>query len=95
MLAEKLYWEWTDASYAGYLCSEAKRPYGNSNIEKDIAEILKWPIPKNGLSTTQIKLARQLHKDLQYAIPILLQYGRIAGEYACFQNGNWYPCPGN
>lgn len=75
-LLKKMYVEWYDAEY-GAPCIDPKRPYGNSNVEKDIAEILKWKLLKNTegeeyLSKEQYKLAYKLHRDTKTVLQICL-----------------------
>lgn len=58
---------------------DPKRPYGNSDVYRDMAEILGWP---DDLSEDQIRQLDQLHSETQTALEILLQHGMvIPGEY--------------
>lgn len=52
---------------------DGKRPFGNSDIMQDVAEILKWKLPNNDLSDKQYQKAEQLLKELPYALNNLLK----------------------
>lgn len=39
-LAKQLYWEWESDAYSGYPAVNCKRPYGNSDVYDDVAEII-------------------------------------------------------
>lgn len=52
--------------------SISKSPYGNSNIEKDIAEILGWKLPNDSLSDKQAQRAWALHDQTWMALQIIL-----------------------
>lgn len=44
-LAKRMYWDWDDSGYDGAPAVGLKRPYGNSDVGQDIAEILGWDYP--------------------------------------------------
>lgn len=44
-LAQRMYWQWDDGAYDGAPAVGLKRPYGNSDVSGDIAEILGWDYP--------------------------------------------------
>lgn len=50
-----------------------KRPFGNSNVYRDIAEILGWKLPNSDLSDAQEAKAARLLEELPYALNNLLQ----------------------
>ena len=52
---------------------DPKRPYGNSSMEYDVAEILHWDVSIDGLTKEQIELARQLHREMRTALEVVLQ----------------------
>jgi hypothetical protein len=61
-----------------------KRPYGNSSVEVDIAEMLGWDIcPHEGLTDEQRHRARILHGDTEAVLQAVLQNlpDSIAGVY--------------
>ncbi len=43
-LLQRMYWQWDDGGYEGSPAVGLKRPYGNSDVDGDIAEILGWDI---------------------------------------------------
>lgn len=76
-LLEKVYWQWQDAEY-GAPEIDPKRPYGNSDVENDIAELLGWKIfeTRDGefeLSKEQADKASELHHDLIEVIPQIIK----------------------
>ena len=73
-LLSQLRWEWDDCEY-GAPAVNPKRPYGNSDVEEDIAEILGWDIGENGLTEFQQQTAYELHSDLLKVIP------KVISEY--------------
>lgn len=63
---------------------DCKRPYGNSSVELDIAEILGWTIADvdEGLTQEQELRAELLHRETQTALQIFLSLGTMeAGTY--------------
>ena len=66
---------------------DCKRPYGNSDVVRDICEILDWPLveTREGTDCTpeQEERARQLHSETQTALQVILTTGSfVAGTYA-------------
>ena len=77
-LAKRMNVGWDDAEY-GAPEIDPKRPYGNSDVEHDIAEIL-WDIKDcNEELTDEMKTnAATIHKEMEDALQILLKfYGEI------------------
>ena len=71
-----MYVSW-DSCETGAPCINPKRPYGNSDVETDIAELLGWELfvdrdGEKSLSIAQYELAQKLHKDTQTALQIAL-----------------------
>jgi len=68
------------------------RPYGNSDFVRDIAEILKWKINKDGeISAVVTKKALKIDKELATALQICLQFGRFkTGEFTSDTYGTWF-----
>ncbi len=66
---------------------DCKRPYGNSDVYGDIAEILGWELFKDAdgdehLSKEQRDLADRLHSETKTVLQIALQVGEFkAGTY--------------
>lgn len=56
-----------------YIGVDGKRPFGNSDIMQDVAEILKWKLPNDDLSEKQYEKAKQLLKELPYALNNLIK----------------------
>lgn len=54
---------------------DPKRPYGNSDVATDIAELLAWAIPEGGLSEAQREDARTLHGLTPLALQVVLSTG--------------------
>lgn len=77
-LAAALQWRWQGAEY-GAPEVDPKRPYGNSDVERDIAEELGWVLvdTRDGeeLTRAQAKRAAELHKDMLTVIPALIEIG--------------------
>lgn len=88
---------WDSCEY-GAPCIDCKRPYGNSDVEDDMAEIIKLPKKGNWDSEeemwneeTQEKLA-DLHKETQIALQIILHCQTFElGKYKLSEEGyqNW------
>lgn len=67
-LAKRMYVQWQDCEY-GAPEIDPKRPYGNSDVEGDIAEILGWEVDEeNGLTTKQSNAAEALHREMEQVI---------------------------
>ena len=75
-LLRRAYVRWEDCEY-GAPAIDCKRPYGNSSVEEDIAEILDWPINDEELSSYQRGLAAKLHGETQTALQIFLTTGKM------------------
>lgn len=80
-LMKNMYVDWSD-SEVGSPKIDCKKPYGNSEYEYDIAEILEWEF--NGeLNETLIKMAQKLHRETEKALQIVLVTGK-------FETGVYY-----
>jgi hypothetical protein len=76
-LLEKAYIGW-DKTEFGAPAIDPKRPYGNSSVIEDIAEILDWQVdPSTGLTKEQDDYAYQLHKETQTALQIIVQHFKV------------------
>jgi hypothetical protein len=72
---------WDDCEY-GAPAIDCKRPYGNSYVEKDVAQILSWPVTDDGLLRVQEGRARQLHEETEVVLQIILRTGVMqTGDY--------------
>lgn len=71
-LLQKFYVYWDSCEY-GAPAVDCKRPYGNSYVEHDIANILGWKLNEDEeLTEEQEGLARILHRETQTALQICL-----------------------
>lgn len=78
-LMRRMYVGWQDCEY-GAPEIDPKRPYGNSDVEGDIAEILGWTTFATDESWRD--RAATLHREMQTVLQIVLAIGRIAtGSY--------------
>jgi hypothetical protein len=85
-LLRAMYVDWEDSEF-GAPCIDPKRPYGNSDVENDIAEELGWEVfedhdGEKHLSSEQYELAQRLHRETQTALQIVLSTGS-------FEPGNY------
>lgn len=87
-LLQRMYVEWDD-SYYGSPMIDCKRPYGNSDVLLDIAEILEWNIGEDGgLTSNQWDIAERLHKETKTALQICLSTVRF--ETGTFEKRDRY-----
>jgi hypothetical protein len=81
---------WDDCEF-GAPSVDPQRPYGNSSVYDDIAEILGIK-PENAdgeFSNAQIDLMDKLHKETLTVLQILIQTGIPAGTYQRDKWGMW------
>lgn len=76
-LLRRSYVGWNDCEY-GAPEIDCKRPYGNSDVAGDIAEILGWkPEGDDGenecLSSRQRTAARKIHEEMKGVLQIVLE----------------------
>lgn len=84
-LLRNAYVGWDDCEY-GAPQINPKRPYGNSDVEEDVAELLgikaeghEWG---EKLSTKQSRYCRAIHEETRKALQIFLSTGEMkAGKY--------------
>lgn len=89
-LAKRMYVGWQDCE-TGAPEIDPKRPYGNSNVEIDVAEILGWDFDDE-LSADQIATAMKIHHEMQTVLQIGLQCGTfMLGEYERVGYFEWKP----
>lgn len=93
-LLRKMCVRWGDCEF-GAPAIDCKRPYGNSDVYKDIAKILgiKGDIvdDREVFSLEQINLMKELHEETEIALQIVLLTGEFrTGEYVSDEYlGNW------
>lgn len=87
-LMKRLNIKWIrDDSYLGHIEIDAKRPYGNSDIEDDIAKIIGLKLLTNQydeveMSKEQYVQVRKLHEEVKFALEILVVSGKAElGKY--------------
>lgn len=84
-LLQRLTVDWQDSEY-GAPAIDPKRPYGNSDVENDIREILG-----KKLSASQ---CRDIHEDMEIVLQILLRNGKLkTGQYTKAEqySDDWKP----
>lgn len=80
-LLRRAYVGWDDCEF-GAPAIDCKRPYGNSAVEHDMAEILEWPVGEDGPDADQRARLREIHEGTRTALQIFLLTGRMEpGEY--------------
>lgn len=82
-LLNRSYVSWGDSEF-GAACIYPKKPYGNSDVENDIAKILGWEIKDDELTDHQINIANKLHKETETALQICLS--RLKFETGVYEN---------
>ena len=75
-LLQGMYVGWNDMMYYGAPEIDVKRPYGNEDIHRDIAKMLKWKLVETiegeVLSKKQYEMAEKLHRETETALQICL-----------------------
>ena len=79
-LARRMCVFWRDNAYLGAPAIDEKRPYGNSSITTDIAEIIGIEFSVDGdgkkyLSEPQKACCLNLHREMEVALQIILATG--------------------
>ena len=79
---------------AGAPAVNCYRPYGNSAVHSDLAEILEIPLPDweagETFSPEQITRMETLHRETELALQVVLQAGRFQpGVYARRWFSDW------
>lgn len=73
-LLQRMYVGWQQCEY-GAPEINPKRPYGNSDVEADIAEILGWEYeedPWDGMPADLRAVAHDIHSEMQTVLQILV-----------------------
>lgn len=83
MLLCHAYVRWEDCE-SGAPAIDCKRPYGNSSVASDVAEILGWDVDRDdGLTDDQRSRADAIHAETELALQIVLSTGEFRpGTYA-------------
>jgi len=89
-LLRTMYVGWQDCEY-GAPEIDPKRPYGNSDVEPDIHEILTGETEYE-LTDEQRERYAQLHRETQTAIQIMLQLGQV--QLGAYTTSTKYGTPG-
>lgn len=81
---------WDNCEF-GAPCIDPKRPYGNSSVVHDIAEILDLDVSTDEAYYEHEEYCKQLHKETQTALQIVLSTGSFEpGIYTCRKYSyNW------
>ena len=84
-LLRRAYVGWEDAEF-GAPAIDCKRPYGNSSVYQDIAEIIGLTLPDydndEDFTPEQTAEMGKLHRETQTALQIILATGEFsAGEF--------------
>lgn len=71
-----------DERMSGAPVVDAKRPYGSSDVAKDVALLLDWTWDGEDLSPAMVDRAERLHSETALALQICLSLGTFrAGQY--------------
>ena len=78
-LLKRMYVSWDDCEY-GAPGINPKRPYGNSDVANDIAEILEWNTSQDDyeLPEEYCIAAEKIHREMQIALQILVNQLQIS-----------------
>ena len=85
-LIQGMYINYSDWAEFGAPVVDPKRPYGNSDVYRDIAEILEIPLPDfeedEWFTDEQQEFMLNLHKETTKALQILAQHLKLEiGKY--------------
>lgn len=77
-LLKNMFVDWDDCEW-GAPAVDPKRPYGNSYVYGDIAEILLWPNPDDEEDCAEMD---KVHRETLTALQILIQHAEVLrGDY--------------
>lgn len=78
-LAARLYIRWDDEMEWGGPAVDFKRPFGNSDMPGDVAEILQWDVDEDdGLTVDQYERAHELLYEMGHVLRDALTLWRIS-----------------
>ena len=69
-LAQRMYFDWDDSGYDGAPAVGLKRPYGNSDVMHDVAEILGWTDEFYENNEQLVDKAMKIHKEMAVVLQI-------------------------
>lgn len=92
-LLRRAYVRWEDCEF-GAPAIDCKRPYGNSSVVLDIAEILGVPVNDEeddyGLDTATTERLTRLHVETKTALQVILSTGAFqVGTYESTDGDSW------
>ncbi len=88
-LLRRMYVGWQDCE-TGAPEIDPKRPYGNSFVAGDVAEILGWEWNKEeDFPEFLEEQAMAIHKETEHALQIYLRFGPEYGNYVKSWLGSW------
>jgi len=90
-LIENMNVSWWNAEY-GAPCIDPKRPYGNSDVEEDICEILGFKKIEvdyeEKFLTKDLEYAAKIHEEMETALQVVLSSKSFEpGRYQCEKYG--------
>ena len=72
-LLKRMTFEDLDGGECVFIGVNGKRPFGNSDIYNDVAEILEWELPNDDLSSKQQKRASILLEELPFVLNKIIE----------------------
>lgn len=93
-LLQQAYVGWQDCE-TGAPEIDPKRPYGSSDVERDVAGILGWPEAEEERMPGHIEdKARAIHRETETALQVILSTGSFdPGVYERVSFGEWALAP--
>jgi len=90
-LLQSAYVRWEDAE-AGAPAIDPKRPYGNSSVELDMAEILGWNQEGDEypLLLEQEERLNELHRETEIALQIILRHKTFRPGKFIYYDYKWH-----
>jgi hypothetical protein len=77
LLLNRLYFDWDDEAYYGAPAVNIKRPYGNSDVFGDVAEILGWQWydedEDNDMPDEIEQRCEKIHREMADVLQVLVQ----------------------
>lgn len=82
-LIQNMWVGWQDGE-SGAPAIDPKRPYGNSDVARDVADLLEVELPEDDDGYIPAEIESQLmaiHRSTEVALQIYLKYGDAIGTY--------------